>query len=280
MTLAKGSNAIINNFTKKHGKALKGRAEREDGIELLHKVAGTINHDDGCHFIEGETGRIDLISNLLEGTGYTLTEIGLCRLYSKLPVSEMHGPVTVISSHIDTHYGIKKPFSKQTSRKKLLGTYDNSITNAAVLKLMVDNRLPDNVAIAFTGDEEICSEGALNLADHLRINGVSARVIVTDVTYRGYKKKKSVAIENCCNSRGWTAEVKKEMTMCGINWIKKGNHEDDETCEYSRKDFECLSFCIPVKGEMHKDSGLKVRTKSFLEYIEALCIAAHVNSGS
>ena len=107
------------------------RAER---IELLNKIAGTINHDANGQFVSGKTGRLDLIKELLQK------------------------PITVISSHVDTHKNITKPFS-----------------------------------------------------DSYYSNG-----------------------------------------------------------------FECFSFCIPTKGEMHSNSGLRTRISTYDNYIEALCMAACV----
>ena len=104
-------------------------------IELLYKVATTINHDMNGMFIFEEMERLHLIQKLLKDTEYKLTEIGLCHLYSKIPImklSEGVEPITVISSHIDTHRKITIPFS-ELKEKKLYGTYDNAITNAAVL---------------------------------------------------------------------------------------------------------------------------------------------------
>ena len=134
--------------------------ETTERIELLKKVASTINHDANGQFLSGKTQRLDLIKELLGETEYQLTEIGLCHLYSKKPISEISEPVTVISSHVDTHREITKPFS--------------------------------------------------------------------------------------------------------------------EIYAYSRHGLECFSFCIPTKGQMHSNAGLKTRLSTYDKYIEALCMAAGV----
>lgn len=119
-------------------------------------------------------------------------------------------------------------------------------------------------------------KGANDLCEYLQKKGIHANIIVTDVTDRGYKGKNVFSLENCCRSDGWTSRVKDSMNYSGFKWKLEDNYEDDETCAYSRHCFECFSFCVPTKGDMHSNKGLKVRSKTFHQYIEALCIAANV----
>ncbi len=248
--------------------------ERTERIELLNKVAVTVNHDRRGKFVDGETDRIDQIEKILDGRGYHVMKKDLFVLCYKVPVDEIEEPVTVISSHVDTHEGITNPFSELIDNKKLWGTYDNSITNAGVLTLMLEGRLPDSVIVAFTGNEEHGMRGASDFARYLTEAGIQARVIVTDVTPRGYKEKKAVIIENRCRSGIWTNSILMDLFNSEFSWGMKGNHQDDETAVYDEKGLECFSLCIPTKGEMHDNSGLKARAGAYDEYIEALCIAA------
>lgn len=241
-------------------------------IQLLNRVAKTTNHDLDGHFVPGETGRLDLINDLLKDTKYRLNEIGLCHLYSKLPISKMKGQITVLSSHVDTVKEITRPFSLEKDEKKLLGTYDNSITNAAILTLILEGRLPDNVVVAFTGNEEYGMRGAKGLGKYLKNNEINAHIIVTDVTDRGYKGKNDFSFENSCNAARWTEDKLKCFENSGYKWKHEDNYEDDETAEYSKYGLECFSFCIPVKGEMHSNDGVKVRKSTYDKYIEALCM--------
>ncbi len=252
--------------------------EIKERINLLNEVASKINHDINGQFVQGEIQKLELIEELLKDTDYKVTVIGLCYLYSKKPIIEMEGSVIVISSHIDTHKHITRPFSEIREEKKLCGTYDNSITNAAVLTLMLENRLPDNVVIAFTGNEEYGMKGAKDLCKYLRDSKTCANVIVTDVTFRGYEGKNTFSLENSCNSGMWTRQVKEVMNKSDFKWKLEMNYEDDETCVYGSNGFECFSFCIPTKGEMHDNSGLKTRVSSYNKYIEALCLAVSANA--
>ncbi len=249
---------------------------RIERIELLNRVAGTINHDMNGRFVPGETGRLDLIKDLLKDTEYYLTEIGLCHLYSREPLVKMEGPVTVLSSHVDTVHEITKPFSRVKDEKKLHGTYDNSITNAAILTLMLENRLPDSVVVAFTGNEEYGMRGAYGLGKYLKDNGIKAHIIVTDVTDRGYKGKNVFSFENSCHADKWTEDKLNRFKNSDYKWNLADNYGDDETRSYSRNGFECFSFCIPIKGEMHSNEGVKTRISTYDKYIEALCLAACV----
>lgn len=250
--------------------------ETTERMELLNKVASTINHDANGQFLSGKTQRLDLIKELLGETEYQLTEIGLCHLYSKRPIKEISEPLTVISSHVDTHREITKPFSEMREERKLYGTYDNSITNAAVLTLMLENRLPDTVVVAFTGNEEYGMQGASDLSEYLNDERIHANVIVTDVTHRGYKGKNAFSFENSCHSDIWTMKVKDAMHKSDFTWKLEDNYGDDETYAYSRHGLECFSFCIPTKGQMHSNAGLKTRISTYDKYIEALCMAAGV----
>ena len=247
---------------------------KTEKIALLNRIACTINHDTRAGFVPGKTERLDLIKELLKETGYNLTEVGLCHLYSKQPLDEIAEPITVLSSHIDTDRDITKPFSEIRGEKKLCGTYDNSITNAAILSLMLDDRLPDTVVVAFTGNEENGMKGADDLGDYLIKQHKKANIIVTDVTHRGYKGKNVFSLENCCRSGEWTDHVKEVMAGSDFKGKFAQNDENDETCSYDDHGFECFSFCIPTKGEMHDNSGLKTRISTYDKYVEALCMAA------
>ena len=68
-----------------------------------------------------------------------------------------------MSSHVDCEAGITECFSREEKDDILKGTYDNSITNTAILALMMEGYLPEQVIIAFTGDEEKESKGAVEI---------------------------------------------------------------------------------------------------------------------
>ena len=242
---------------------------------LLENLTNRLYHDEVEPNGTDETDRLKFIEYILKYSGYYQMKIGLCNLFFKVAPDMSGEPVTIISSHIDTHLDITKPFIEQIGENKIIGTFDNSITNAAVLVLMLDDMLPDNVAVAFTGGEEYGLIGANDLAEYLSGNGINARIIVTDVTDRGYKEKAVASVENRCNSTGWSSYITGELfdeTPYTIHYT--GNHEDDETAAYDNYGIECFSLCIPTKGEMHSNKGLKARISSLIAYTRLLHLAA------
>lgn len=82
--------------------------------------------------------------------------------------------------------------------------------------------------------------------------------------------------ENCCFSDKWTADVKSALDASEFKGKVKDQYLDDETSAYYRRGFECFSFCLPTKGEMHSNLGLKTRVSTYDKYIEALNIVANV----
>ena len=141
---------------------------------------------------------------------------------------------------------------------------------------MLEDRLSDKLVIAFTGNEENGMRGALGLGKYCKAQKIQANVIVTDVTYRGNKGKNAFSLENRCYSAKWTHSVMDILNNLDFEWKLEDNYEVDETCAYYSYGFECFSLCIPTKGEMPSNSGIKARISTYDKYIEALCMTACV----
>ena len=93
-----------------------------------------------------ENGIFDTIEELMQGSKYKIANTdGLFRMYSQVPVDQITGPVLIVSSHVDCEYHITKCFTKHVDENTLLGTFDNSITNAAIVYLMLSGNLPENL---------------------------------------------------------------------------------------------------------------------------------------
>lgn len=259
--------------------------------EILKRIS-VLNRDNGEKFTD--TARLDVIASLLWDSRYRrVNPQGLYHLYAVRPLTEYREPVVIISSHVDCEKNISRCFTKESENGFLKGTYDNSITNAAVLSLMLREELADHVLIAFTGDEERGSKGAKQLAKYLKRKGVRVScVIVLDVTDMGWKEKADYTIEN----NFWGEELGRSVASC-IQKISKESSstwrfvpsdtgkipscilpeavifeeaEADESWEYDEQELPCFSFCLPVCGDMHSDEGVYVRKESFSMYIEAL----------
>lgn len=254
--------------------------------KLLKKV-NVLNYDDGQKFTD--ISRLDTIDNELRESSYhRVNDTGLFYLYAKKSLEQMKEPLLVISSHIDCQHAITKCFSEVREDGTLKGTYDNSITNTAVLGLMKENRLADNVVIAFTGDEEENSFGAISVVNYLREKHKKFIVIVLDVTDMGWEQKADFTIENDFWDEKLGMQVISILESIHYNWryipsdpddipkyiprecVINVEAEADESWAYDEENVSCFSLCIPTKGPMHSNRGVLARQKSFLRYTEVL----------
>ena len=252
----------------------------EDLFEILEKVS-VVNRDNGKKFTCLD--RLDAIAGILWHSQYRrIDSNGLFHLYSKKPSFEVLEPVILVSSHVDCEKGITRCFSRFEGEDMMLGTFDNSITNAAIISAMLSDELPDSVLVAFTGDEERKSRGADDLVDFLQLRKVCVQgLVVLDVTDMGWEEMADFTVEN----NFWPKPLGKqvvsfaERTKCNWRFVPSNpwkipkyidysyligeEAEEDESWEYDEKGMPCFSFCLPVKGEMHSDDGVLVRKKSF-----------------
>lgn len=260
---------------------------KENLISLLEKV-NVLCRDDGTQFIEQESPRIDVITDILKNSSYQLTKGDISLIYHRKNLKEYGDDTLLISSHIDCESNITKCFSLQKSDSLLLGTYDNSITNASLLYLMVNDLLPDNVIVSFTGDEERCSHGAVEVFETLTAENIRFKTIILDVTDAGWDENVDFTVENNFWDDDFGEEVIRKVSGLSSKWflvpasmddlIKYlGNEhiylqeaELDESWMYSKLGVECFSLCIPIFGPMHSDQGVNARVDSLLEYTRVL----------
>ena len=128
---------------------------QQDFFDILQTVTVDCKDNGECFTV---TDRVAAVERVIERTNYKLiSRQPLALLYAKHPVCE-GDRVLLISSHIDCVYS--RCFSADEG-DCLRGTFDNSFTNAALLWNMVHDCLPDNVVVAFTGNEESDSQGAV-----------------------------------------------------------------------------------------------------------------------
>ena len=149
----------------------------QDFFDILQTV--TIDcKDNGEYFTV--TDRVAVIERMLAGSCYRLVaREPLALLYAKRELCE-GDRVLLISSHIDCLY--RACFCNDEG-DCLRGTFDNSFSNAALLWNMLNDRLPDNVVVAFTGNEESDSQGAVQAVVALGRMGCEVpAALVLDVT--------------------------------------------------------------------------------------------------
>lgn len=267
-------------------------------IKLLNKI-NVVSIDDGKRFTN--LTRINNIYESLKDSNYNLFYKGrLSYLWKHNDFDEKH-PVILISCHADSIYN--NHFSQIKDEVSLLGTFDNSINNAILVLLMLNNLLHPNVLISFTGDEENNSKGAKETSKTLINDFYSIWenleiVISLDVTGEGYDKF-NFSIEN------WF--VKKESIKKSEIFFEKkkifkkylrtifdekeykilfiSDNDDraaeDESWEYDEFDLNCFSLCLPTifhpdnaslpqEDWMHDDKGILIQTESINCFIEAI----------
>ena len=133
-----------------------------------------------------------VIRELLKDSGYTEHKGTLTSVWTKSDNIEV-----LVSTHIDMVHAITQPFA-ELNDGAYVGTWDNLITNSAIVSLMMEGAFADNVALAFDGEEESCSFAGLREAlCHLENMQMPLKhVITTDVTHEAYGSGLAVSIEN------------------------------------------------------------------------------------
>lgn len=268
---------------------------KEQEFELLRKI-NVICRDNGKRFTH--TQRLDVISRIAEEAGYiSVSDAPLFLMYAKKPLAELPRELLVISTHIDCVKKITTFFTERNDGE-LYGTFDNSITNAAALLLMKKGTLPDNAVIAFTGNEEYGSAGALAVSEFLKEAGKTFFAVVLDVTHDGYEQNMPFTVENdlwfgkkagiyeqsivdgadkaslywgyVAYSAASVAKLIPNRCRLTDEYGDAVESWEDESWTYSEEEVPCFSLCIPTRGDMHSNKGLFAREADFDIYIKAL----------
>ena len=221
------------------------------------------------------TDRVAVIEHVLGKTDYKLiARQPLVLLYAKRELHE-GDRVLLISSHIDCVFS--NCFCSDNG-DCMCGTFDNSFTNAALLWNMLNNTLPDNVVVAFTGDEERDSHGAVQAVVALGQSGceVSA-ALVLDVTNEGWETGALFTLENDLGVDILTGyNIISSLEKYDGSFAFKHNALPDESWDYADYGIPSLSLSVPVGGELHGDAGVLLRKESALEYCRVLPLLASI----
>ena len=254
-----------------------------DFFEILEQIM-LPNKDNGVSFTD--TRRLEKIDELLGQSKYRRVNTdGLFVLYAKKPLCEIASPI-LISSHVDCVMSCF--FTREKDEETIIGTYDNCLTNAAVLTLMLDDSFHDDVIVAFTGDEECDSKGAIQLCRYLRRNKAEPKAtIVLDVTDMGWNDADFTVENNFWGDTVGRRIIRGAASLC-VPWkfvpsdpddvpgyvprmcVIYEEAEADESWDYDEEELECFSLCIPVMGDMHSNQGVLAKKRSCLRYIDAL----------
>lgn len=223
--------------------------------------------DDGKNFTVAD--RLAVIEELLKGTPYKLVaNEPLALVYSKREIVSGES-VILVSSHVDCLYDA---CFCDDDGDCLRGTFDNSLGNAAILSLMIDGLLPDNVVVAFTGDEERDSQGAVQAVLALgRMNCGIEAALVLDVTNTGWGSGAHFALENDLAIDLMTAhKIISAVNALGIEYAFRHDAEPDESWDYGDYGIPVLSVCATVGGCLHGNEGVLVRKSSLLPYCNSI----------
>ena len=260
---------------------------RTDVFFVLERVM-RLCRDNGRRFTR--TDRLDEIQRLLWDSQYRrVNPQGLFHLYAKRSIEEIEGPVVLVSSHVDCENGITRCFCEDAGNGLLRGTFDNAATNAAILSLMLEGSLPEAVVVSFTGDEEADSHGVIETVRFLQSKQLGIDMaVVLDVTDMGWNEGARFTIENNFWDEAHGRRVIELARQSAVEWrfvpedtddiptyvpsdrVIHIEAEADESWELDELDVPCFSLCLPVKGDMHSDSGVLALKDSFTNYCAAI----------
>lgn len=227
--------------------------------------------DNGMEFVVTE--RIGAVERLLQGTEYRLVAREPLALLFAKRVPQEDEKVVLVSSHIDCVYS--SCFSSDDG-EYFKGTFDNSFGNAAVLWCMLNDMLPANVVVAFTGDEEKDSRGVYQALEALKRFGCGLScAIVQDVTNVGWESGALFTIENDCGIDLITAyNMVSMLEPYNGKFAFRHFAEPDESWDYAECGVPCFTLCAPVGGNLHGDEGVLLRKESANEYCKVLALLA------
>lgn len=248
--------------------------------------------DNGKTFTD--TTRLDNIEKELRDANSLWKICGtgpLFRLYGGQQSAPSDGCV-VISSHADSTFE-NHIYSLLKESKELQGTFDNSITNAVLLQLMLQDLLPRDVLVAFTGDEENESEGAASVIKYLEnIKAKPSCVMVLDVTDNSYYDF-PFTIENWFpngshglpKSEGLFLKFLLEPFQHKVPTVHHNSAWPDESWRYEEEGVHVFSLCIPTSPPigcnndhdwMHNENGVRIRLDSIRGYSQAILTLATI----
>jgi hypothetical protein len=262
--------------------------------EILKKV-NTPCTDDGRSFVESE--RLDNITDILKKSDYFLLKEDRLSYVYQHKKHEKDRQCLLISCHVDSVYS--KYHLSDYGETEILGTFDNSICNAALIYLMIEDKLPANVLVAFTGDEERECRGAKETMEFVRerydrLWQNLELTIVLDITSEGYdsfpftienyftgdKKDQDQRLQFSSNQELRDYLQGKLTTYANVKFIGE-DADPDETWEYIKFGQGCFTFCFPARPHpdnektdagywMHSDKGMLIKKESTAKYPDAL----------
>ncbi len=240
-------------------------------FDNLLKTLTVDSKDNGKEFVTFD--RVNAIKALLEGSDFKLQHEGpLSLVYARHELAEDED-IVLITTHIDCLH--TRCFCEE-QEECYKGTFDNSITNAAVIYNMLHDQFNDNVVVAFTGDEEKDCHGldeAVNFLEQEK-NCYIRFALVAEVTSEGWEEKCPFVIENDFHVDMFTAHRVVDALVENFDFLFVHNAEPDESWDLDEMEIPCFTMSLPVHGDMHSDAGVLARKESIPSYCCALAAAA------
>ena len=235
-------------------------------FELL-KIVTVDCKDDGKQFVVDD--RLSVIEQVLEKSPYNIVSREPLALICAKKNLGSGDNVVLLSSHVDCLHS--SSFCTDES-EFLRGTFDNSFTNAVLLWAMINDILPENTVVAFTGNEESDSLGATQVVLAMGRKQCNISFAVTlDVTNVGWNEESFFTIENdACIDILSAHKIVSSFDEYSGKYSFEHNAEPDESWLYSDYGIPSFSFCIPASGDLHDDSGVLLRKKNIHSFVQML----------
>ena len=154
----------------------------------IYKILEKINIsciDNGKKF--NDRNKIEQIIELLKDSCFNKIYDGnISIIFANKSIKELKTNKTIlVSSHIDTAY---ENFFQQETEAEIIGTLDNSITNAILIEQAHKIEKIGNFIFSFHGNEEDESNGAAETIQFLRNEGINPEFVISlDTTSIGFK---------------------------------------------------------------------------------------------
>ena len=132
--------------------------------------------------------------------------------------------------------------------------------------------------VAFTGDEELDSRGALEVTEFIVDKGVPVgSIVVLDVTNGGWESEVAFSIENDALFDILTGyNLIAAARNSGVPFAVRPDAEPDEAADYLKflgerqYPLPIFTLCLPVGGDMHSEEGTLMRKSSVVPFCDYL----------
>lgn len=227
--------------------------------------------DDGVRFVT--TNRLDLIRRaLLESQHECVADLPLAKIFRHRHFQKADATI-LVSCHIDSCY---RKYFAASKDGEMHGTFDNSACNAIAVEAMLNNLLPAQVLVSFTGDEENQSRGVdqtIAFLQEVKLFDSLEMVVILDITEE-YFQSRHFTVENYFFRERHAQSLlhfdgKRDLKRYLRTMLESPAFVEDaapdEAWQYGKYDLNCFSLCLPCRvlgSDMHADTGVTITEAS------------------